>query len=180
MRVFLSSTSRDLQPERQAVYEALDAAGHDVRRMENFGSQDRDPVSVCLEEVVTYEVCAILLGYRYGELIPELNYSYTGAEYESAREEGVRVHVYVRDGFDKALDSANGADEPLRLRLFRNKLEAAHTVQRPYFTDPEMLSKSVKQDLEKMSNHPRRPWFTRRSGSITSLRAYERATVLHT
>lgn len=131
MRIFLSSTYADLADEREAVYQRLKADGHDIVRMEDFGSRDDVPIETCLAAVESCEVYVLLLGVRYGSIADQYNLSYTQVEYERARQCGLHVLAYVREGFDARVATA---DDPVRLADFRVEIERAHTVRRPYFS----------------------------------------------
>jgi Domain of unknown function (DUF4062) len=158
MKVFLSSTKIDLDPERQAVYDEL-ASEYEVVRMEDFGSASEDALSRCLQAVAESQAYVLLLGHRYGSTVANTGLSYTQSEYEAARLAGVEVLAYVRAGFDDALASA---DDPVRLKDFRDQLEEAHWVDRPYFTSPEQLAAAVRRDVQRVADPiSRRPFFRR-------------------
>jgi len=169
VRVFVSSTKRDLGDERDAVCSELEDA-YDVVRMERFGSRGDDALETCLEEIATCDAVLVILGHQYGSIAPRLGLSYTEAEYERARECEIEVLAYVKSGFDEALDNA---DHPSRLKDFRDSLEDAHTVHRPYFRDPLELAERARLDLGRYFNAPtRRPMFRRQATAITDIRKY--------
>ena len=168
-RVFLSSTKTDLVAERNAVCERL-ATEVDVIRMEDFGSDNLDTFYKCLSEVETCDALELLLGHRYGSLVPDSEMSYTHLEYERARESNVVIFAYIKEGFDAALDEA---DHPQRLKDFRDQIEDAHTVEQEYFTSPELLADQVARDMGRwLSRGAKRPAFTKRLGAIKSPPAY--------
>src|SRR5215831_4359562 len=85
IRVFLSSTSRDLKEHREAVRRHCAALGYDLLMMEEFGAQDADAVGVSLKEV---EPCKVFIGVyarRYGYVRPGFAASVTEMEYEEAK-----------------------------------------------------------------------------------------------
>jgi len=165
VRVFISSTKSDLEDERQAVHRALTEAGHEVVWMEDFGSRGEAALETCLQELERCEVVVVIVGHRYGTIAQRLALSYTEAEYERARDADIQVHAYVKEGFDAALDHA---DHPLRLRDFRDAVEDAHTVRRPYFQSPDALAQQVVEDLRRLHAAPRRsrPRFGRRHRAV--------------
>jgi hypothetical protein len=155
VRVFISSTKTGLEDERQAVHDALVANGHEPVWMEDFGSRGEDALETCLRELETCDVVVVIIGHWYGTIAQRLGLSYTEAEYERAEDPDVevRVHAYVKEGFDAALDQA---DHPLRLRDFRDLVEDAHTVRRPYFASADALAEHVVEDLRRLEIEPRR------------------------
>lgn len=79
VRVFLSSTWQDLQPEREAVEKALhrmqDAA---FLGMEYFGSRPDTPRDVSLAEVDRSDIYVGIFAQRYGSGITEAEYRRAG------------------------------------------------------------------------------------------------------
>jgi hypothetical protein len=95
VEVFLSSTKADLVDYRNRVYEVIKGA-HNVTRMEDFPSAAEPSLEFCLGCAESAEAVVLLIGYRYGSLAPGTGLSYTEAEYERAKDEGVPVLPYVR------------------------------------------------------------------------------------
>jgi hypothetical protein len=80
VRVFVSSTWKDLQQERGAVEGALRRMrGTEHLGMEHFGSRPETPHDASLDEVDRSDVYVGIFGFRYGSGITE-------AEYRRARE----------------------------------------------------------------------------------------------
>jgi len=180
VRVFLSSTYEDLIEEREAVAERLGRDGHEVVRMEDFGSRDDVPLETCLDAMESGEAYVLLLGSRYGSIEPNYNLSYTHIEYERARELDHWVFAYVRECIDEELEGAD-ADDRLRLLDFRDVIERSHTVRRPYFSAPEELAEHVSQDLAANARHAQvRPSFGRSQRAIEDPISYAGRTVRHT
>ncbi|MEV4641807.1 DUF4062 domain-containing protein [Actinoplanes sp. NPDC049548] len=65
-RIYVSSTFRDLQDEREGVYRALRELGHDVTAMEDYVAADERPVDKCLRDVADSDVYVGLFAWRYG------------------------------------------------------------------------------------------------------------------
>ena len=65
--------------------------------MEFFGARSGQPLETCLAEVRRSDILVVIVGHRYGTVVPEKGISFSEAEYE----EGRRVHnpclVYIRD-----------------------------------------------------------------------------------
>jgi hypothetical protein len=82
--VFLSSTSRDLEPCREAAYRAIEGLhGYHCVRMEDFGSWDGPPDEFCRAKVGECDLFVCIAGPCYGSISPA-GQSYTEREYEAA------------------------------------------------------------------------------------------------
>src|SRR4051812_18959432 len=91
VRVFVSSTWLDLQPERKAV----EAAIHCMREtkfsgMEYFGTRDETTQQASLDEVDRSDVYVGIFAARYGSGITE-------DEYRQARKRGLPCFIYFKD-----------------------------------------------------------------------------------
>lgn len=97
LRVFLSSTAKDLSECRDIVYQAIEGLeGYHCVRMEDFGAWDQTPSELCRRRVVECDLFVLLAGPLYGSLGP-LGVSYTEAEYESAQQAGKPCLVFLTE-----------------------------------------------------------------------------------
>jgi hypothetical protein len=130
MRVFISSTYRDLVPHRERL---------DVRGMEEFAAQDQPPLATCLAALAECDIYIGVVGERYGSSPPDEARSYTELEYESASERAMYRIVLLSETEPEA------AHEPperhARLLEFRQRLRESHTVDT--FTSPDDLAWKV-------------------------------------
>lgn len=132
MRVFVSSTFRDLAPYREVLRLALEKSGHVFLGMEHFAAQDSPSLEVCLEELNTADVYLGLIGTAYGSSPPDNDLSYTELEYMHARQREIPCiiliishNAQVRVG-DVDTDQARNN----RLAQFRQTLMNQHTIDR--------------------------------------------------
>ena len=89
MRIFISSTFRDLRAERDAAVEALRRKGLVPWGMELFVSEPATPLEVALDELQMSDAVVLIIGFKGGSLIPEdSTLTYTGAEFQRAQELG--------------------------------------------------------------------------------------------
>lgn len=93
IRVFVSSVSKGLVPTRQQIVGHLRTAGYDVGAMESFGAQPDPPLDVCLRELRKSDVIVLIVGPKYGSLLPQ-GISYTQAEFREARALGIPVLAF--------------------------------------------------------------------------------------
>jgi hypothetical protein len=120
-KVFVSSVSKGLEDTRGELIQDLGKAGYDVNGMEQFGAQSDPPIEVCLRELRKTDVVVLIVGPRYGSLLPQ-DISYTHAEFREARALGIPVLAFrIPDGPD-LLD-----DEKTRLRAFHTEVGSAAT-----------------------------------------------------
>lgn len=136
VRVFISSTWRDLQPERGAVREALSRL--DETRfvgMEYFGSGEETTREVSLARLAECRLYIGIIGGRYGSGI-------TAEEYRRAGELGIPRYVYrMREPSWVETDPAQRAS----LDAFIEQLETTHSL----FTTPDNLAARVTADLHR-------------------------------
>jgi nucleoside 2-deoxyribosyltransferase len=88
LQVFVSSTYKDLLPERQAVVQAILLAGHIPAGMELFAAGDKSQLDTIRRWIDESDVYMLILGGRYGSIDPDSGKSYTHLEYEYAIEKG--------------------------------------------------------------------------------------------
>ncbi|HEX7181236.1 MAG TPA: tetratricopeptide repeat protein [Thermoanaerobaculia bacterium] len=130
LRIFVSSTWLDLQPERGKVRDALDRLKTTkFVGMEFFGSRDQTTRQASLDEVDDCNIYLGILAGRYGSGITE-------DEYRRARKREIPCFLYFRAG-------AEGTDD--RLASLKDEIRAAHLVSE--FTSPDDLAAKVTADL---------------------------------
>lgn len=136
LRIFVSSTWLDLQPERNRVKAALDRLKTTkFVGMEFFGSRDQTTRQASLDEVDGCDVYLGILAGRYGSGITE-------DEYRRARQKETPCFLYFKAG-------ADGTDE--RLAAFKDEIRGAHLVSE--FTSPDDLAAKVTADLSNWIFH---------------------------
>jgi hypothetical protein len=168
-RVFVSSTWEDLQPERRQVKIVLDRLDtlHFVG-MENFGSTADPARNTSLDYVDGCDIYVGIIGFRYGSGITE-------DEYNRARERGLLLLLYLKDG----ASSASGVqrplppDDPYNLAAFKARIRRDHIVST--FDSPHDLSERVVTDIFKQ--WPRYSRWDRRLGRLLIARRTVAATL---
>jgi len=148
--IFVCSTFSDLSQEREGVLEAIHRLKLQHSSMEFFGARAEQPIETCLQEVRTSDVLVVMVGHRYGSIVPELGISFSEAEYS----EGFRLKklclVYMRDDNVPVLPRHMERD-PEKLKLlesWKETLQSRHTVAA--FQDGNRLADQVAADLAKM------------------------------
>src|SRR5260221_8635857 len=95
LQVFVSSTYKDLQEERQAAVQAILTAGHIPAGMELFAAGDETQMNVIKRWIDESDVYMLILGGRYGSIEPKSQKSYIHLEYEYALEKGKPLFAVV-------------------------------------------------------------------------------------
>lgn len=130
-QVFISSTF-DLKDERKAAVEAVFRRGHIPIALENFSPVTASDLEVIDKAMRDSQVYILLLGHRYGQLVPGQEKSYTEFEYELAQKHKLRTITFVLeddlvDELRKKLDPRVDRDREeisniKRLGTFRNRV----------------------------------------------------------
>ena len=139
-RVFISSTMSDLQPERQAIAEALWDLELTPIFAEDFGSRPDTPRDACLSEVAESHIYIGIFWRRYGYIAPDTSISATEEEYQKAKECGLPILIYVKEDIEE--------NRHVQLRRFLNELqsyESGHV--RGVFSTPEELQRKARADV---------------------------------
>ncbi len=71
IRIFVSSVAGSLKATRGQIIQDLNKAGYDVTAMERFGAQPTVPLDVCLSELRKSDAVVLLIGPRYGSVLPQ-------------------------------------------------------------------------------------------------------------
>jgi len=145
--VFLCSTYSDLIEERRATLSAIEALKLEHESMEFFGARSEQPLDACLSEVRESNVIVVIVGHKYGSLVPGAKYSFTEAEYKEAHKHKKLCLVYMRDQ-NAQITFAKVEDDPEKmkaLKSFKDILNERHTVSK--FLHSDDLSEKVSNDL---------------------------------
>jgi len=121
IRVFVSSVSGGLENTRNQIIQDLRKAAYDVSAMEQFGAQPSVPLDVCLNELRKADALVLLIGPRYGSVLPQ-GISYTHAEFREAQGLGIPIFA-IRVPDDPHL----GADERTKLDSFSTEVGGTTT-----------------------------------------------------
>jgi hypothetical protein len=138
LKIFISSTMKDLQPERDAVEKAISTFRFETVRAETIGAQPLSSREACLEMARECDIYIGIYGGRYGWIPPGDQFSVTEMEFREARRQGKDILIYVKEG-----------EREERGQEFIRRVEDFHEgyFRRPYFTNPEQLAEWVMEDL---------------------------------
>ena len=122
LRVYLSSTLIDLEPEREAVRKAL---GGQCVVVESYTADERSVRDSCLADVAGCDLYIGIVGMRYGAVAKDKTCSITHLEYLEARARQIPTWIFVKDGahvvstFHDAVSNENPRE---RIEAFRKSL----------------------------------------------------------
>ena len=145
--IFVCSTFSDLSEEREGVLDAIRRLKLQHDSMEFFGARAKQPIETCLEEVRASDVLVVIVGHRYGSIVPELGISYSEAEYSEGFKLKKPCLIYMRDENVPVLPKHMERD-PEKLKLlerWKETLQSRHTVAA--FQDGSRLAVQVAADL---------------------------------
>jgi len=98
IKVFVSSTYRDLKDHRAVVIDAIRKLdGFMPVGMEDFGARDGHSKAVCLAKLAECDVYLGLIGWYCGTIPNGETLSLTGSEYHAARDRGMSRLAFVAD-----------------------------------------------------------------------------------
>jgi hypothetical protein len=98
LRVFLSSTQKDLQAERNTAEDLIKKLGHECLRAETLDSPGLSPEDTCRVMARTCDIYIGIFGPTYGFIVPHLGISATEMEYREAKASDTgKILVYVQE-----------------------------------------------------------------------------------
>ena len=124
--VFVCSTFSDLSEEREGVLDAIRRLKLEHDSMEFFGAHAEQPIETCLQEVRKSDVLVVIIGHRYGSIVPNLGISYSEAEYTEGHRLKKPCLVYMRDENVRILPRQMERD-PEKLKLLEKWKEGLHS-----------------------------------------------------
>ncbi len=146
--VFVSSTSVDLKPHRQAVREVIGKLRFQFVGMEDFAPTAQAPVDLIRRKVADCQTYIGILGMRYGYVDPGTGLSMTELEYRQAIACDRKICMFVMDQSAPIL-AGMVEDDPTRFAKlvdFRNRIMKAHTCA--LFTAPPDLAEKTEATLK--------------------------------
>jgi len=94
LKVFISSTMKDLQEERKLIDQAISQLRFQALRAETIGAQSVSPREACLMMAQECDVYLGILGGRYGYIPPNESSSVTEMEFDEAKRLGKPILLY--------------------------------------------------------------------------------------
>jgi hypothetical protein len=150
MKIFVSSTYRDLVNHRAAVNEILLRMKAQLSAMEYFGSHGDTPSAICYDEISECDILIGIYAWRYGWRPKPYESSITEQEFDYARSKGKTCLCYViDDNFPWLPTLIDDGEAASSLANFKNKVGNLVCSR---FTTPDDLAKQVAADLAKIAS----------------------------
>lgn len=141
LRVFISSTIKDLEAERQAVEEAVREMRYEPVRLEALGSISASALEASLLYDDLSDIYLGIIGARYGDIPSGEARSVTESEFWRAREIGLPTLVYVKE--------PDGTAREEKEQEFLERVQKVVLHAKPFKTTEELIS-HVKDDLDRL------------------------------
>ena len=97
MKVFISSTYKDLIEYRAAAIRAVEGTNYQASKMEVFGARPDEPSDACLKEVGESDLFVGIYALRYGFIPEGADISITEMEYLHAKKLGRPIYCFLLD-----------------------------------------------------------------------------------
>jgi tetratricopeptide (TPR) repeat protein len=147
LKVFISSTYKDLIDYRAAAIRAVEGTNYQASKMEVFGARPDEPLDACLKEVEESDLFIGIYALRYGFIPEGAEISITEMEYLHAKKLGKLIYCFILDEENQPWLSKWIEDEPgkSKLKNFKQRIQKVHVCD--YFTTPDDLRAKVANAL---------------------------------
>lgn len=162
-QIFISSTYKDLIPERDKVRDVILSMYQFPIGMEMFSAADEEQWEIIKETIDSSDYYILIIGKRYGPVIedgPDTGISYTEKEYRYAKSIGLPILAYIKN--DSAITVDNVDDDPEKLKkleIFKADVTKGREVK--WFYNTDQLGTEVTLSLHKEMNRKKRPGWIR-------------------
>jgi hypothetical protein len=156
-QVFISSTFRDLQKERQAVLDAILSVGHLPAGMELFPASDATPWEVIARIIDDSDYYILVVGGLYGST-DSSGISYTEREYDYAAAKGIPILSFLHGNPD-AIPAGKvelREDAQIKLAAFRKKIGIRHC--KCWLSAEDLQYKVAVGLVQEINLNPRTGW----------------------
>lgn len=176
-QIFISSTYKDLETQRDQVIKAVLEMGHIPVGMEMFSAADEEQWSVIKRQIDQSDYYVVILANRYGSLSPD-GTGYTEKEYDYAVEKNIPVLGLVLDNSaswpSQYTDTQHS--DVLLLNSFKEKVKKKHVSF--WKSTDDLYGKCSIALMKAFITHPREGWVRasqvidqKMSGELTRLSA---------
>lgn len=154
--VFVCGTYSDLSAERGDVLDAIQRLQLRHHSMEFFGARPERPIETCLSEVRDSDIIVVIVGRRYGSMVPGRDVSYSEAEYEEAHRLGKPCLVYF---LNSDVDPDQDQSKVQLLMKWKALLQERHTPfpLRDRSKLPVQVAVDLVRELDRIASEKRKP-----------------------
>lgn len=162
-QIFISSTYKDLIPEREKVRDVILSMYQFPIGMEMFSAADEEQWEIIKETIDSSDYYVLIIGKRYGSVIEEgseKGISYTEKEFRYAKSIGLPILVYIKD--EKIITSDNIEEDAKKLKKLNAFIEEAKKGREvKWFSSTDQLGTEVSISLHKEMDRKKRPGWIR-------------------
>ncbi|HQU83033.1 MAG TPA: DUF4062 domain-containing protein, partial [Pyrinomonadaceae bacterium] len=176
-QIFVSSTFKDLQEERQAVLNAILKLNQFPAGMEIFPAVN-DTAWEHIEKVIEdSDYYVLIIGGKYGSIEAESGISYTEKEYDFAVSRNIPVLAFTRSDEDSIPVGKAEMNEEVREKLKKFKQKVGNKHHWNYWKSLDELKANVVTSLAlAFATNPQKGW--EKSGGIEKVDLLERLAEL--
>ena len=158
-QIFISSTYDDLIDARAKVRDAILSMMHFPVGMELFGAANEEQWQIISETIDSSDYYVLIIGQRYGSVMPDTGISFTEKEFRYALEKGVPILAFLLD--DDALVKPQYVEKvhSEKLVAFKETVKANRLVE--WWKTPDDLAQKVTVALYKQITKTKRPGWVR-------------------
>lgn len=163
-QIFISSTYKDLIPEREKVRDVVLSMYHFPIGMEMFNAADEEQWEIIRETIDSSDYYVLILGKRYGSTIPpgkpDAGMSYTEKEFRYAVSRGIPVLAFIKKDSAVTADKMDTAPTLIaKLQALVNEITGSREAD--WFTNVDELGLKVTLALHKQMDRKKRPGWVR-------------------
>lgn len=162
-QIFISSTYKDLIPEREKVRDVILSMYQFPIGMEMFSAADEEQWEIIKETIDSSDYYVLIIGKRYGSVIDEgldKGISYTEKEYRYAKSIGLPILAYIKN--DEAITADNVDDDAKKLKKLQAfKADVTKGREVKWFSTIDQLGTEVSLSLHKEMDRKKRPGWIR-------------------
>ena len=162
-QIFISSTYKDLIPEREKVRDVILSMYQFPIGMEMFSAGDEEQWEIIKETIDSSDYYVLIIGKRYGSVIdegPDKSISYTEKEYRYAKSIGLPILAYIKN--DEAITADNVDDDAKKIKKLQAfKADVTKGREVKWFSSIDQLGTEVTLSLHKEMDRKKRPGWIR-------------------
>ena len=162
-QIFISSTYKDLIPEREKVRDVILSMYQFPIGMEMFSAADEEQWEIIKDTIDSSDYYVLIIGKRYGSVIedgPDKGISYTEKEYRYAKSIGLPILAYIKN--ERTITADKVDDDPKKLERLHSFIKDVTTGREvKWFSTTDQLGTEVTLSLHKEMGRTKRPGWIR-------------------
>lgn len=157
-QIFVSSTFKDLEKERQEVLAAVVESGNMPIGMEYFPSTSATPFEYIKTMLQKSDYYILILAGKYGSIEPSSGLSYTELEYDYAQQLGIPTMVFLHYDINTLPMSLNEVDPNIISKLQKFREKASKSLAKMWSNAQELKSQVLHSIYTTIQTCPRIGW----------------------